>query len=68
LVDRHILGFDGDPPATRHSVSGIDDEVEDCRLEFSRIDLRRGQQWIKRHSQFDLLADRPAYQVFDIND
>src|ERR1700730_7016556 len=67
-VNGHVSGLDGDPSATRHGVPGMDDEVEECCLEFSWIDLRRGQEWTKRHDHLDLLADSPTHQVFDIND
>src|SRR5215472_14557639 len=67
-VDGHVLGFDDDPSAACHGVPRIDDEVKDCRLEFSWIDLRRGQEWTKRHDHFDLLADSSTHQVFDISD
>jgi len=68
LVDSHVPGLDRDPSTTRHSIPGIDDEVE-CRcFEFRWIDLHRRQDWAQDRDHLDLLADNPTNQGFDVND
>ena len=63
VVEPFVGGLDGDAPAIRHRVAGVDAEVEQRILELARIDQHRPQPARGHHFEGDRRADGAAEQI-----
>ena len=67
-VEFGVSGFDGQAAAPRHSVAGVDGQIQNHLFDLAAI--RFDQSQIRRAGglQLDVLADQPAQYFFHVGD
>ncbi len=65
-VEGDVGGLDGQLPAVRHGIAGVDRQVHDDLLDLSGIGLDRADVRARHHDQIDVFADQPGqhFHVF----
>jgi len=55
--------FDRDPPAARHCIAGVHNQIDDNLLDLARVRSHGSRGRIQQENKFDILADQPAQHV-----
>jgi len=68
VVDEEVLGFDGEPAAQRHGVTGVDGEIEENLLKLARVGFDAAERIAETQAEFDVFANQAAKEFAHVGD